>query len=134
MGSLQLRRRIRELASRVVGAEEGVALQQCRQGLPTSSWWVCLRNCAGVLVLAPKKVWQQRVSACWADRVAALAFVPSSGVRLKLRLPASLDVAEKTVVALAFVPSSGVQLPFANNLCPQSMTSRPMSRSFFPLQ
>merc|ERR1712119_151529 len=48
-----------KLDGRVVRGEEGVVLQQCRQGLPTSSWWVCLRNCAGVLALAPKKVWQQ---------------------------------------------------------------------------
>merc|ERR1711877_25909 len=39
--SLQLRRWFRELASRMVSAEEGVVLQSPRQGLSESRRWLC---------------------------------------------------------------------------------------------
>merc|ERR1712176_1113755 len=68
------------LASRLVSAEERVVLQSPWQGLPTSSWWVCL----GVVLKRPGSDPAARSSHKCNLISAALAFMPSSGVQRQL--------------------------------------------------
>merc|ERR1712039_975576 len=103
--SVQLRRWFRKLASRLVSGQEGLVLQQRRQGLPTSSWRVCLEvapTCLGNDSAA-------RPSRRFSLIVAALAFVPSSGAQPQLS--DGSDRRGESVEALAFVPSSGARSP-----------------------
>merc|ERR1712083_1011605 len=99
--SVQLRRWFRKLASGLVSAQEGVVLQSPRQGLSESRrrlcdlfqairlqcWfrkldgrWVCLE----VTLKCPGNDSAARSSLRFSLTVAALAFVPSSGVQSRL--------------------------------------------------
>jgi len=70
----------RKLDGGLVRGKEGLVLQQRRQGLPTCSWWVCL----GVALKRPCSFLDGRASQKCSLMVAALAFVPSSGVQRQL--------------------------------------------------
>merc|ERR1719203_2749951 len=73
------------------------------KGLPTSSWWVCLE----VALKCPGSVSAARSSHMCSLKVAALAFVPSSGAQRQLS--EGSDRRGGVVKALAFVPSSGAR-------------------------
>merc|ERR1711920_709432 len=106
--SLQLRRWFRKLASRLVSGKEGVVLQSPRQGLSTSSWWVCLE----VALKCPGNDSVARPTHMFSLIVAALAFVPSSGAQRQLS--EGSDRTGEQVEALALVSSSGARPPLSD--------------------
>merc|ERR1711950_35548 len=69
--TLRLQCRLCQLDGRMECAEEGLVLQECRQGLPSSSWRLCLKPLLGSMREALE---------------GALALAPSSGDALNMLL------------------------------------------------